>query len=78
MIHQSVLNHVFSECPGHKHPLNIPSDYDSAVTDHENKHDGLKTDVNFYFTIWQLKYVDEKKLVPLLICSFSLCYLISQ
>ena len=66
---------TFSECPGHKHLLNIPSDYDSAVTDHENKHDGLKTNVNFYFSIWQLKYVDEKKLVDFI---FETLLLISQ
>ena len=63
---------IFSECPGHKHPVDIPPDYDSAVTDHENKHDGLKTDVNFYFTIWQLKYVDEKKLVDFIFETFLL------
>ena len=41
--------------------LEIPTDYDKAVTDHENKHDGLKTDVKFHFNILQLKYVDEAK-----------------
>ena len=68
---------TFSECPGHKHLLDIPSDYDSAVTDHENMHDGLTTDVKFYFTIWQLKYVDEQKLVPYLFLFVNLPMLLN-